>query len=497
MNMYENTPGTTGLVFEEPLIFERSRPGRMGYSLPASDVPEVDPAAVYGAERVRESIAHFPEVSEPETMRHFVRLSQWNYGVDSGFYPLGSCTMKYNPKINETLSRLPGFLSSHPSYPAEMVQGSMELIAALECMLAEIAGMDATTLQPSAGAHGELTGLMLIRAYHLDRGDARTKILVPDSAHGTNPASSALCGYKVVEVKSGQDGCLHPNAVAAAMDEQVAALMITNPNTLGIFEKNIREIAEIVHAKGGLLYNDGANMNALMGVARPGDMGFDVIQYNLHKTMSTPHGGGGPGSGPVSVKSVLEPYLPLPRIVRREEGFRWDWDRPKSIGKIKGFHGNFGVMVRAYAYLREMGREHVREAAERAVLNANYVRSMLKDLYHLPYETASMHEVVFTDRNQKDRGVVTMDIAKRLLDMGFHAPTIYFPLVVHSALMIEPTETESKESCDRFIDAMRRIDEASRIDPQSFQEYPKRTFRRRLNEVLAARTPVLRWKPAE
>lgn len=489
------TPGTTGLVLEEPLIFELGGKGRMGYSISECDVPLVDEKNILGENLVRDEISNFPEVSEPELMRHYVRMSQWNYGVDSGFYPLGSCTMKYNPKINEDMCRLPGFTCSHPAYPADMVQGTLQLMSELEDMLSEIAGMDATTLQPSAGAHGELTGLMLIRAYHLDKGKPRTKILVPDSAHGTNPASSALCGFDVVEVKSGPDGYLLPEAVAEAMDEDVAALMVTNPNTIGIFEHHIAEIAEIVHAKGGLMYNDGANMNALMGVARPGDMGFDVIQYNLHKTMSTPHGGGGPGSGPVGVKKILEPFLPCPRIVEKDGVYNWDYSSEKSIGKIKGYYGNFGVMVRAYTYLREIGRENIRKIAEYAVLNANYVRSQLKDLYHLPYKTDSMHEVVFTDKNHNFEGASTMDIAKCLLDMGFHAPTVYFPLVVHAALMIEPTETESKFSCDQFINAMRNIDSMIKENSEQMHNYPNKTFRGRLDEVKAARTPVLRWKP--
>jgi len=496
-NTMENTistPGTSGMVMEEPLIFELGGKGRIGYSLPESDVPLVDEKELFDESLLRDEIKDFPEVSEPELMRHYVRMSQWNYGVDTGFYPLGSCTMKYNPKVNEDMCRLPGFTGSHPEYPADMVQGTLQLMDELETMLSEIAGMDATTLQPSAGAHGELTGLMLIRAYHIDQGKPRTKILVPDSAHGTNPASSALCGFKVVEVKSGPDGYLLPEAVEEAMDEDVAALMITNPNTVGIFEQNIAAIAEIVHAKGGLMYNDGANMNALLGVARPGDMGFDVIQYNLHKTMSTPHGGGGPGSGPVGVKKILEPFLPAPRIVKKDYGYDWDYSNEKSMGKIKGYYGNFGVMVRAYTYIRELGQENIRKVAELAVLNANYVRAKLKDLYHLPYETDSMHEVIFSDKNQNEAGVTTMDIAKCLLDMGFHAPTVYFPLIVHAALMIEPTETESKLSCDQFISAMREIDKLVKDDPEQFKSFPTKTFRGRLDEVKAARKPVLRWK---
>ena len=486
--------GTTGLVIEERLVFEQGSKGRMGYSLPASEVPAVDATALFGAGNVRAELKGFPELAENEVMRHFLRLSQYNYGVDTGFYPLGSCTMKYNPKINEDLARLPGFVNSHPLLPADRVQGNLELYAALECILAEIAGMDAITLQPSAGAHGELTGLMLIRAYHNDLGRPRRKILVPDSAHGTNPASSALCGFDVVEIKSGPDGYLLPETVAAAMDEDVAALMVTNPNTLGIFERHIAEIAAIVHGQGGLMYADGANMNALLGIARPGDMGFDVIQYNLHKTFSTPHGGGGPGSGPVGVKKSLEPFLPVPRVSKHTEGFVWEWDRPKTIGKVKGFHGNFGIIVRAYAYIRELGPEAIRQVAEYAVLNANYVRAELKDDFNLPYATETLHEVIFNDLRQSENHVSSMDMAKRLLDLGFHAPTVYFPLVVHAAMMIEPTETESKQSCDEFIAAMREIAREARENPSAFHDYPHNTFRRRMDETKAARTPVLRWK---
>jgi len=493
--MKQKTPGSTGIVMEEPLLFEQGSKGRIGYSLPASDVPAMDPKTVLGQNLVREDIEGFPELSEGEVMRHFTRLSQWNYGVDTGFYPLGSCTMKYNPKINEETCRLRGFTNSHPGYPEDMVQGSLELMAGLEAMLAEIAGMDAVTLQPAAGAHGELTGLMLVRACLADRGQKRRKVLVPDSAHGTNPASSALCGYEIVEVKSGPDGYLLPEAVEAAMTEEVAALMVTNPNTIGIFERHIHEIAKIVHAKGGFMYADGANMNALVGVARPGDMGFDLIQYNLHKTFSTPHGGGGPGSGPVAVKSVLAPYLPVPRIVKKDEGWRFNWNEPKSIGKTKGFYGNFGIMVRAYTYLRELGQENIRKVSEMAVLNANYVRSSLKEIYHLPYATDSMHEVVFSDKFQQERGVSTMDIAKRLLDLGFHAPTVYFPLVVHAAMMIEPTETESRESCDSFIEALKQIDAETKENAAAFHDYPQKAFRRRLDDTAAARKPILRWRP--
>jgi glycine dehydrogenase subunit 2 len=439
-----------------------------------------------------------PTLGELEVVRHFTRLSVWNYGIDTGFYPLGSCTMKYNPKSSEALARLPGFANAHPLLPAELCQGSLELMYELERALSEISGFAATTLAPAAGAQGELTGVMMIRAYHVARGNARKKVLIPDTAHGTNPATSALNGYEVVQLASGPDGRLHPEAVAAAMDEDVAAIMITNPNTLGIFETHIAEIARIVHAKGGLVYGDGANLNALLGVARPGDMGFDVMQFNLHKTFATPHGGGGPGSGPVAVSKDLVPFLPMPLVVKEGERYRLVTERrerPQTIGKLREFHGNFGMFVRALALIREWGPEGVKATAQLAVLNANYVRAKLEDVYHLPYDTDSLHEVVFTDRNLKPTGVTTMDVAKRLIDHGFHPPTVYFPLVVQGALMIEPTETESKETLDRFIDGMRAVAEQAKADPGALKASPAKPVRARLDETRAARKPVLRWKP--
>jgi glycine cleavage system P protein (glycine dehydrogenase) subunit 2 len=439
-----------------------------------------------------------PTLGELEVVRHFTRLSVWNYGIDTGFYPLGSCTMKYNPKSSEALARLPGFANAHPLLPAELCQGSLELMYELERALSEISGFAATTLAPAAGAQGELTGVMMIRAYHVARGNARKKVLIPDTAHGTNPATSALNGYEVVQLASGPDGRLHPEAVAAAMDEDVAAIMITNPNTLGIFETHIAEIARIVHAKGGLVYGDGANLNALLGVARPGDMGFDVMQFNLHKTFATPHGGGGPGSGPVAVSKDLVPFLPMPLVVKEGERYRLVTERrerPQTIGKLREFHGNFGMFVRALALIREWGPEGVKATAQLAVLNANYVRAKLEDVYHLPYDTDSLHEVVFTDRNLKPTGVTTMDVAKRLIDHGFHPPTVYFPLVVQGALMIEPTETESKETLDRFIEGMRAVAEQAKADPDALRASPAKPVRARLDETRAARKPVLRWKP--
>jgi glycine dehydrogenase subunit 2 len=485
---------TRGIVYEEPLVFEHGSRGRCGVSLPeppvgiAADIPE--PLA-------RAGIDGMPELSELETVRHFTRLSAWNHGIDTGFYPLGSCTMKYNPKSAEAIARLPGFANVHPLAPTELSQGALELMWRLERELSEIAGMDATCLSPAAGAHGELCGLMVIRAYHEAHGNPRKKVLIPDTAHGTNPASAALNGYTSVPLASGPDGRLHPDTVRAAMDEDVAAIMITNPNTLGIFESDVAAIAEVVHAKGGLVYGDGANMNALLGVARPGDMGFDVIQYNLHKTFATPHGGGGPGSGPVAMKAALAPFMPLPVVVREGEAFRLVTDakeRPQTVGRLREFWGNFGMMVRAWSVIREYGPEGLKATAELAVLNANYVRARLRGHYHLPYETDSLHEVVFDDSLQAPSGVATMDVAKRLIDHGFHPPTVYFPLVVHGAIMIEPTETESKETLDGFVDAMKAIADEAKSDPDALHAAPTKPVRERLDETRAARKPVLRWR---
>jgi len=488
---------TRGLAYEEPLLFEHAAADRIGVSLPAP-TGRWDPALELPAGLVREDVPGLPTLGELEVVRHFTRLSAWNHGIDTGFYPLGSCTMKYNPKSSEAVARLPGFAGAHPLLPAEMCQGALELMFRLERALSEISGFAATTLSPAAGAQGELCGVMMIRAYHVARGNARRKVLIPDTAHGTNPATAALNGYRTVELKSGSDGRLHPDAVRAAMDEDVAAIMITNPNTLGIFESHIAEIAAIVHGKGGLVYGDGANLNALLGVARPGDMGFDVMQFNLHKTFATPHGGGGPGSGPVAVSPALAPFLPLPVVVKEGAAFRLADDRrerPQTIGRLREFHGNMGMFVRAWALIRELGPEGLKACAELAVLNANYLRAGLKDDYHLPYETDSLHEVVFTDKNLKESDVTTMDVAKRLIDHGFHPPTVYFPLVVHGALMIEPTESESKETLDAFCDGMRAIAEQARADPAGVKAAPRKPVRARLDETRAARKPVLRWTP--
>ncbi len=493
--MREDWPGECGLILNEPLIFERGAKGRKGYSLPRLDVDRVSPENIWPRKLIRQDLEGFPEMSEVEIVRHFTRLSQWNYGVDSGFYPLGSCTMKYNPKVNEELARLSGFAGAHPYQPEEISQGALQLMYDLERFLCEISGMDRATLQPSAGAQGELTGMLMIRAYLTDRGNPRQKVLIPDTAHGTNPASSSLCGYQVIQVRSNERGVLFPQAIEEKMDEEVAAIMVTNPNTLGLFEENICQVAEIVHQKGGQVYCDGANLNALMGLARVGDMGVDVLHFNLHKTFSTPHGGGGPGAGPVGVKGHLADYLPVPTISRKGEHVQFDYDRPKTIGKVRSFFGNFGVLVRAYAYILSLGADGLRRASLVALLNANYIRAKLKDHYHLPYDFPCMHECVFSDRLQSKYGVTALDIAKRLMDYGFHPPTIYFPLVVHGALMIEPTESESKETLDQFIEAMVRIAREAETEPELLREAPHKTKISRLDEVLANRKPLLRWRP--
>lgn len=479
---------------KKALIFELSKPGRTALDLPACDVPATQVEELIPAAFLRQEPAKLPEVSQPDLMRHYTGLAGRNFGVDSGFYPLGSCTMKYNPKINEDVSRLPGLALIHPLQDSPTVQGALEVLYNMEQYLAEIAGMDAVTMQPVAGAHGELTGLKLIRAFHRHRGQNRTKVIVPDSAHGTNPATAAVCGLDIVEIKSHADGAVDLAALRAAVGEDTAALMLTNPSTLGLFEKNIEEIAHIVHAAGGLLYYDGANANAIMGITRPGDMGFDVVHFNLHKTFSTPHGGGGPGSGPIGVKKELIPFLPLPVIVKDNDTYRWEEDRPLSIGKIHSFYGNFGVIVRAYAYIRAMGPDGLKTASQDAVLNANYCLSQLKGHFYAPFDRFCMHECIITSREQKDYGVRTLDIAKRLLDYGYHPPTIYFPLIVEEAMMIEPTETESKETLDGFIAVMRRIAAEAAEDASLVTGAPRTTVVGRLDEATAARKPVVKWQ---
>ncbi len=482
----------------DELIFNLSSPGRRGYSLPAHDVPEAPLEGALPEGLARVGVEGFPELTEVGLVRHFTRLSTWNYGVDTGMYPLGSCTMKYNPKLNEAAARMPGFAALHPLTPDEAAQGALGVMYALAQMLAEITGLPAVTLQPAAGAHGELTGMMMIRKHLVTRdGNPRKTVLIPDSAHGTNPASAHFCGYEVREIKSSPRGTLSVSALAEAMTGEVAALMLTNPNTLGIFEEEICEVARIVHAKGGLVYCDGANMNALVGRARPGDFGMDIMHLNLHKTFSTPHGGGGPGSGPVVAIKEMEPYLPAPVIVATPEGLRRDFDRPLSIGRVKAFQGNFGMVLRAYAYIRTLGPDGIRATADNAVLNANYVRAKLRDTYDVPYDRLNMHEVVFSDHHQNAHGVTTLDIAKRLIDYGFHPPTVYFPLIVHGALMVEPTESEGVEELDRFVEVMRAIAEEARTNPDLLKKAPVTTRRSRFDEAAAARKPVLRWKPEE
>ncbi len=478
-------------VLDEPLIAERGSPGRIGYSLPADDLAEY--AGDLAPELCRETLERFPEVSEAEVVRHFTRLSQWNFSAATTLYPLGSCTMKYNPVVNETVARLPGFAQLHPLTPDEQAQGALALLVELERCLAEISGMDAVSLQPAAGAQGELTGMKLIRAYHQAHGHPRTKVLIPGSAHGTNPASAALCGYAVEEVPTGSAGILNAETVKQCVDGEVAALMVTNPNTLGLFEREIVQITEALHAHGALVYMDGANLNALMGVAKPGHMGADVIQFNLHKTFSTPHGGGGPGAGPVGVKKILEPYLPMPRIIQRDGLYAWSEAFPQSIGKIRSFYGNFGILVRAYAYILAMGGDGLAQATRMAVLSANYLRKQLEGTYEIASHEPCMHECVFSDGSFKHTGIKTLDIAKRLLDYGFYAPTIYFPLVVSGALMIEPTETESKETLDEFIEALLAIAYEIRTSPEALKNAPLTTPVSRFDETRAARHPVLRW----
>ena len=478
--------GTTGLVLDEPLLWERGRKGRSGFSLPRRDVTRCEVAPDLAGE-----IPDVPELSEVDIVRHYIRLSQWNFSVDAGMYPLGSCTMKYNPKTNERQSAHPGFASAHPLLPEDLCQGALQLMAALECCLAEITGLQAVSLQPGAGAQGELAGMLIFHAWHRHQGKPRSKIIVPDTAHGTNPASAALCGYTAVPVRSNANGVLSPETVAAVMDEETAGIMVTNPNTIGLFEDHIKTIADIVHAKGGLVYGDGANMNAVLGRVDVGRIGVDVLHLNLHKTFSTPHGGGGPGAGPVCVRQHLEPFLPIPRVVVRDGVFRWSEDFPLSIGKLQAFWGNTGVLVRAYSYIMSLGAENLKRVSELAVLNANYIKERLKGTFHLPYDRPCMHECVFSDKLQQAYKVTTLDIAKRLMDYGFHPPTVYFPLVVPGAIMIEPTETESKENLDLFIESMKAIAAEARENPEVLHQAPTRCKRRRLDETAAARKPCL------
>lgn len=482
---------------DQPLIFELSTPGRVGYSLPEMDVPEADLSELLPEGFLREEEPELPEASELDIMRHYTALSKRNHGVDSGFYPLGSCTMKYNPKMNENVARFNGFAHVHPLQDESSIQGALELMYDLQEHLIEITGMDEVTLQPAAGAHGEWTGLMMIRAYHEANGDdKRTKVIVPDSAHGTNPASATVAGFETITVKSDENGLVDLDDLRNVVGEDTAALMLTNPNTLGLFEENILEMAEIVHEAGGKLYYDGANLNAVMSKARPGDMGFDVVHLNLHKTFTGPHGGGGPGSGPVGVKADLIPFLPKPIVTKQDGVYKFDYDRPQSIGRVKPYYGNFGINVRAYTYIRTMGPDGLKAVTEYAVLNANYMMRRLAEYYDLPFNRHCKHEFVLSGKRQKKLGVRTLDIAKRLLDFGYHPPTIYFPLNVEEAIMIEPTETESKETLDAFIDAMIQIAKEAEENPEIVQEAPHTTVVGRMDETTAARKPILRYQKA-
>ena len=484
------------MKYYDKLIFELSAPGRKGYSLPANRYP----AAPALPEALRcQAAPALPEVSEVDVVRHYTNLSQMNFGVDTGFYPLGSCTMKYNPKINEEIAAMGAFNGIHPLQPESTVQGVLQIYHEMEKALSELTGLARFTFNPCAGAHGELTGLMVMRKYHLSRGDvARTKVIVPDSAHGTNPASAAVCGLEIVEVKSLEDGRIDVEALKPLLGDDIAGIMMTNPNTLGLFETHIAEIASLVHGCGGLLYYDGANMNPMMGVIRPGDMGFDIMHLNLHKTFSTPHGGGGPGSGPVGVAARLAGFLPVPKVELRHGRYEIVSDAPLTAGQVSGFMGNFGVILRAYTYILMLGRQNVRKVGQLSVLGANYIKECLKDVYKLPIEGVCKHEFVFdglvNDGGHDDvHGATTLDVAKRLLDFGFHAPTIYFPLLFHQAIMIEPTETESKETLDAFIAVMRKIAEEAAADPEILRNAPHSTPVRRPDETMAARTPVLKY----
>jgi glycine dehydrogenase subunit 2 len=481
----------------EPVIFGKSRSGHRGMAFPAAGVEGPPLAALLPGVALRQDPPLLPELSEPEVVRHYTRLSRLNHAIDLGIYPLGSCTMKYNPKLNDQMAALPGFSRLHPYQNETDIQGVLELLWELEQLLLALTGMRRATMQPSAGAHGELVGILMIRAYHRDRGEGgRDTVIVPDSAHGTNLATATMAGYRVVELESSDRGLIDVGSLKQALSDKTAALMLTNPNTLGLFEEDILEISRLAHEAGALIYYDGANLNAILGKARPGDMGMDVVHMNMHKTFSTPHGGGGPGAGPVAVGEVLEPYLPAPLVARDGERFFLEEDRSRSIGRVKGFYGNVGVLVRAYTYILRMGAEGLTAVAEDAVLNANYLRVRLRDRYEVPHDRLCMHEFVASAGRQKRRGVTAKDIAKRILDFGVHAPSVYFPLIVPEAMMIEPTETEDRLSLDDFVEVMRTIDDETRSDPERVREAPHETPVRRPDEVKAARRPVVRWRPA-
>ena len=480
--------GRTGLIIKEKFLWERSSDGRSGMSIPKNDVEH---APLEGS--LLGDGPELPDLSEMDVLRHYTRLSTYNFGVDTGTYPLGSCTMKYNPKTNERQAALSGFVNAHPLLPTELSQGPLKIMFELQNYFAELTGLDAVTLQPAAGAHGEMAGMLIIHAYHKKAGRQRFKVIIPDTAHGTNPASVALCGYQPIPVISGENGIIPVKAIEELMDEDVAGIMVTNPNTIGLYEENLKQIAEIVHSKGGLVYGDGANMNAVMGIVQMGKVGIDIMHLNLHKTFSTPHGGGGPGSGPVCVKKSLEQFLPVPVVVKENGTYKLEYDRPDSVGKLGAFYGHFGVMLKAYSYIRMMGAQGLKKVSELAVLNANYIKERLKDTLHLAYDRPCMHEVIFSDKNQREYHVTTMDMAKRLIDYGFHPPTVYFPLVVDGAIMFEPTESESKDDLDQYIDAFKAIVKEAKEDPNLLHEAPTLTFVRRLDETTAARKPKLSW----
>ena len=482
----------------ETLVFDKSVPGRRGFYLPSSDVSQLQAEDVMPSEQLRQSMPPLPEIAEFDAIRHYTRLSQLNFSVDTHFYPLGSCTMKYNPKLNERVAAMPGFAQLHPLQPESMVQGMLQLIFELEQLLCSITGMPAFTLQPAAGAQGELAGIKIIAAYHRRKRSIRPVILIPDSAHGTNPASAALSGFSVVQLKSAANGRIDLNELKSKLNKDVAAIMLTNPNTLGLFERDIQAISALMHEQDALVYMDGANMNALLGIARPGDMGVDILQLNLHKTFSTPHGGGGPGSGPVGVAKSLEAFLPVPRVKKTPKGFIWDEKASRfTVGRVHGFYGNVGMLVRAYTYIRTLGREGLERASQTAIINANYMKARLKEVFPVAFNEHCMHEFVATAKQLKQQGVTAMDVAKRLLDYGFYAPTVYFPLIVEEALMIEPTETESKETLDLFVDALLSIAKETKTNAELVRGAPHRMSVSRLDEVKAAREPNLKWSPTQ
>jgi glycine dehydrogenase subunit 2 len=490
------TERITGYRLDDTLIFEKSEPGRYGYEISSEGIPEIPLKEMFPEEFLREEEPDLPEVTEVGVVRHYTNLSKLNHSVDNGFYPLGSCTMKYNPKLNEAMASLEGFQAIHPYQPESTLQGAMALIYHLQESLKELSGMDAVTLQPAAGAQGEYAGMRMIYAYHKDRNDTgRKKVIVPDSAHGTNPASAAMCGYEIVEIPSTKDGRVDLEALEKALGPDSAAIMLTNPNTLGLFERNICEIAKLAHNAGALLYYDGANFNAIMGKVRPGDMGFDVMHFNLHKTFSTPHGMGGPGSGPVGVKAALIPFLPVPVVEknRENETFYFNYHYPKTIGKVRAFYGNFNVLIRAMTYILTMGGEGLKTASEIAVLNANYLRVLVSEFLSVPYNETCMHEFVADGTALKECGIKTLDVAKSLLDYGIHPPTIYFPLIVHEAIMVEPTETETKATLDKFAALLRKLIETANRNPELLKDAPITTPVRRLDETSATKNPIVRY----